>query len=70
MNRDHFIVKLLYKIFFDISNSFRDITEKAEHCAVYVKDDFTPSNQLIFSKFISLCELQVHKVSLKSDSNF
>ena len=31
MNRGNFIVNLLYETFFDISNSFRDITEKAEN---------------------------------------
>jgi len=30
MNRGNFVVKILYKTFFDISYSFRDITENTE----------------------------------------
>jgi len=31
INTANFVVKLLYKIFFDISNSFRDITKNVKN---------------------------------------
>gem|GEM_PF-6494593 len=53
MNTTDFIVKLLYKTFFYIW--------------VISPLQTVFGQQLIFSKFIFLCKLQVHEVSLKSE---
>lgn len=64
LNRGVFIIKLLYKIFFDISNNFREKPLYIWRVISPLKIVFKP--QLEISKFICLLFLHVCKVLSKS----